>query len=91
MRSRRMVKVEVDSGDRIETGAKKEKLGFEEDKETATDMVCIKFVILKLAEHFWALANPSLSSFTSTFTSLSMVRDRKVMKKMKKEDGLVLF
>lgn len=67
-----MVKVVVERGGRMENGVGKVKLGCEVDTETATDMVCIRFVNLKLDKHFWDLVKVRFSSFTSALTSLSM-------------------
>ena len=51
----------------------KEKIeGFEEVNETATAMVCIRFVSLKVVVHFWPFLNEISNSLTSGFTSLSM-------------------
>lgn len=46
--------------------------GFVVLRETATDMVCMRLVNLKVVEHFWPLVNTMFTSFTSALTSLSI-------------------
>lgn len=48
-------------------------------RDTATDMVCIRLVNLKVVLHFWPLLKIISTSFTSGFTSLSMAVILKVL------------
>lgn len=67
------MKEEVDRGGRIEKGLGKEREdGFVVESETATDMVCMRLVSLKVAVDFWPLVKVRFTSFTSALTSLSM-------------------
>lgn len=71
------VKEEVDRGGRMEKGVGKEREdGLVVERETATDMVCMRLVRRKVEVHFWFGVKVRVSSFTSGFTSLSMGRER---------------
>lgn len=64
---------EVERGGRIERGFVKERRnGLVVVRETATVMVCMRLVSLKVVEHFWFRLKVMFTSFTSGFTSLSM-------------------
>jgi len=62
-----------ESGGIVEKGLLMEKRdGFVVVRDTATDMVCIRFVSLKEELHFWPFKNITSTSFASAFTSLSI-------------------
>lgn len=46
--------------------------GFVVVRLTATDMVCMRLLSLKVVLHLWSLLKLSSTSFTSGFTNLSM-------------------
>lgn len=65
---------DVDSGGIIEKGRFKEnKEGFVVVRDTATGMVCIRLVSLNDALHLWPFLKITSTSFSSAFTSLSIV------------------
>lgn len=67
------MKDEVERGDRIERGvAKESRNGFVVVKETATVIVCMRLVSLKVVEHFSCLLKIMFTSLVSGFTSLSI-------------------
>lgn len=71
---KRRVKDEVDRGGMVDSGFVKERRdGLVVVSETATVMVCMRLVRLKVAEHFSFRLNIMFTSFTSAFTSLSIV------------------
>lgn len=49
--------------------------GFVVVRLTATDMVCMRLLSLKVVLHLWSLLKLSSTSFTSGFTNLSMARE----------------
>lgn len=66
--------VDEESGGITDKGLLIEKVvGFVVVKETATDMVCMRFVSLNEEEHFWFFWKLRFTSLNSVFTNLSMV------------------
>lgn len=66
--------VDEESGGITDKGLLIEKVvGFVVVKETATDMVCMRFVSLNEEQHFWFFWKGRFTSLNSVFTNLSMV------------------
>lgn len=67
------MKDEVPRGGKIERGLETESRdGFVVVSETATVIVCMRLVSLKVVEHFSSLVKIMLASLMSGFTSLSI-------------------